>query len=441
MRRFALYCAYLPLVLVLAWALPALYDAALIKPIDKTHLFYSPTLKAFIYTEQLRSNEAEAAGVEDHHADIVYKDEHGIRYDRSAFEAALPFVYFRNMELRGLLPLELEGRRFDRRAVEAARRVLELRARDLDGRRPPRDLLPLIEADPGQAALLYPADRFRLTAAGMEFVNADHNAVDEALTARFTEALTAAGFRFPARRTGGNFTTFKPYEGGLFLVDADGGLFHLVRRRDLPEVRIVPLPDGVIPRHVLVSESRDGPWLGLMLDEQNGLHLIRRDSLDFVSLDLPTYAPDTMDCKLIFDPLYLTAVISDAARVHGAAFRLSDADAAPNRLTPFRTFSHHMSRDRDAPQRAAAERLFPFRVRFAREDTTLYAPRLELSPAWATGALPLCLCMALGYAVWSRRRPSEDRYAEIGLILGCGVFGLIAILLLREECRSSSALP
>ncbi|MDO5484656.1 MAG: DUF4857 domain-containing protein, partial [Desulfovibrionaceae bacterium] len=170
MRSLALTCLCAISALVLAGALPAVYDMALLKPIDKTHIFYSPILKKFIYTEQIRGYDQQAAEKsEGHHADIVYKDEEGTYYDRLAFEAALPFVYFRNMEMRGLLPLHLDGKVLDRAAIEKARRVLELPARRLDGRQYQHGCLPLLEANPGQVALLYPADRFRMTADAMAF--------------------------------------------------------------------------------------------------------------------------------------------------------------------------------------------------------------------------------------------------------------------------------
>ena len=52
MRAAALLCLTLMSVLILSWGLPQLYDMALLKSLDKTHAFFSPVLKKFIYTEQ-----------------------------------------------------------------------------------------------------------------------------------------------------------------------------------------------------------------------------------------------------------------------------------------------------------------------------------------------------------------------------------------------------
>lgn len=440
MRAVPLLCLTLLCALVLAWSLPRLYDMALLKSLDKTHVFFSPVLKKFIYTEQIYGHDENAALKSDgHHADIVYKDEDGVYYDRLGFEAALPFIYFRNMEARGLLPVRLEGRVLQRADIERSRRVLELPARQLDGKGPAREYLPLLEADPGQVALVYPDDRFRLTATGMQFINADSNAPDQALGRRFTEALLAAGFRFPARHVGGNFTTFKPHEGGVFLVDRAGALFHLLRYHDQPRVTAVPLPPGVMPRHVLVSESRERLWAGLMLDGSGTIWLMKEHGAGlppaFLPLSIPGYAPDSMDCKLIFDPLYLTAVVSDSARLHAAVYRLPQEGLPATPLAPLRTFSHHMARDRHVWQHHLAAALFPFRLTFSQEGREFLSPRIDLSPRWASLALPLCLLLALVHAIRLARRHelAGSRWLEVGTILGTGIFGLIPLLLLDER--------
>lgn len=148
-RTLPMCCLTILSMMVLAWGLPLLYDTALLKSLDRAHYFYSPVLKKFIYTEQTHASDPQAAQKADgHHADIVYKDEDGNYHDRLAFEAALPFIYFRNIEMCGLLPLQLDGNTLQRTDIERARRVLELPARNLDGKRPPREYLPLFEARP-----------------------------------------------------------------------------------------------------------------------------------------------------------------------------------------------------------------------------------------------------------------------------------------------------
>lgn len=439
MRDLALGCLCLLSVLVLAWALPALYDMVLLKPIDKTHIFYSPVLKKCIYTEQIRGHDQQAEEKsEGHHADIVYKDESGVYYDRLAFEAALPFIYFRNMEMRGLLPLHLEGKVLDRPAIERARRVLELPARHLDGKLHQHGCLPLLESAPGQVALLYPTDRFRMTSDAMDFTDADSNAHQAGLSQTFSQALHQVGFAFPARHVGGNFTTFKPYEGGIFLVDSRGGLFHLIRRHGKAVVSKIALPDGVVPRHVLVSESKERLWLGLVVDEKDRIWLIREQDMALLGLDVPAYDPDVMDCKLIFDPLHLTIVVSDTATVHTDVFVLPPPDSPHGKIhKPFHSFSHPMSRAMESWEGRIADVLFPFRLDLDREDSALLYPELKVSPRWLYDALLFSLALAGLYAIFLQKTTSglhhPRQWIQVAFVAVTGIYGLIPLLILGEK--------
>ncbi|MBQ7738742.1 MAG: DUF4857 domain-containing protein [Desulfovibrionaceae bacterium] len=437
MRKVAYAALMLFSILVLSLALPAAYDLIFIKPIQKTNLFFSPVLKKCIFTEQIRGFDAKAAAKsEGHHADIVYKDESGEYYDRLAFEAYLPFIYYRNMELRGLLPVTAYGQSFDRKTIEKHRRVLELKATSLDSHRPKPSCLPLIEADPGQVALLYPDDRFQSTTKGLQFINADFNAPDEKLSKLFTLALTNQGFVFPCKHIGGNFTNFKPYEGGIFLVDAKGQLFHLMRQKGEPFCTKVALPKGVVPRHVLVSEARERQWLGLVLDTQDRIWLLRQHDLALIGLETTRYRPNEMDFKLIFNPLFVTAIFSDAKKIYAQVFKLPVKDAVPFSIAqPFHSFSMSMSRSQECWQTMVAASIFPFVTTLQAENTSLLTARITSSSHYFSLSLPICLLLAIGYFFYSRRKKSPNRLAwtQIGLIAFCGIYALIPILLLDEN--------
>ncbi|MCR5171172.1 MAG: DUF4857 domain-containing protein [Desulfovibrio sp.] len=437
MHKIAFACLMAFSVCVLSWALPAGYAMVFVKPIEKTKLFYSPVLEKCIFTEQIRGLDPEAAAKsEGHHADIVYKDESGAYYDRLAFEAALPFIYYRNMEMRGLMPIKAGGGSFDRQAVEKARRVLELPARSLDGHRPETSCLPLIESNPGQAVLLYPDDRFLISPDGMEFVNADANALDAKLTELFTNALRDQGFVFPARHVGGNFTSFKPYEGGIFLVDARGALFHLLRRDGQPVCSKVALPAGVVPRHVLVSEAKERHWLGLVLDEAGRVWLLREGDKAFVGLEVRGYLPDSMDLKIIFNPLFATAVFSDESRIHAAVFHLPGS-AVPSGtvLAPFHEWQHPMSCSMECWQTRLADALFPFAARLSAESSSLL--QLEFSPSrhYWDSALPVCLLISLCWILVRRRQGTMDLWGWAGAVATAlaGIHALVPLLLLDER--------
>ena len=81
----------------------------------------------------------------------------------------LPFIFYKNMEIWGLLPLELAGRKFDKKSIKAGRRVMELKSREITGNSPQTPVWPLLESNPGQARLVFPDDRFHMTPSAMKF--------------------------------------------------------------------------------------------------------------------------------------------------------------------------------------------------------------------------------------------------------------------------------
>ncbi|MDL2259558.1 DUF4857 domain-containing protein [Deltaproteobacteria bacterium OttesenSCG-928-K17] len=427
MRHISTFSMLALTVLVLALHLPALYDRLAVDWVEKTHLFYSPTLKDFIYTETTAGYDPQAASkAEDHHADVAYKDVRGNYYDRIEFESHLPFIYVRNMERRGLLPLHIDGRELDRETIDAHRQVLELSARNLPGHTPPQKFWPLLDANPAQAGLVFPDDRFRMTASAMEFINADYNRIDEELTAAWTDALKAAGFQFPARLVAGNFTILKPFDDGVFIVDDQYAVFHLKRKEGQPIVVRTPIEPALKCRHLTVVESNLRQFHGLMLDGQNHLHLVTADDYKLIELPMPGYDPANMDFKIIFDPMYKTAVYSDD--------RLIKAVALDEDYRPIASHEHLMSRAVPGTAQKIGEMVFPFRLVMIFENSRMMAPALKLSPTFLPGVLGggvvACLIFYLVFYLRHQRRP---RPLSLIFVFLTGVYGLIAGLVILDE--------
>lgn len=414
-------------VLVLALHLPAIYERLAVNWVEKTHLFYSPTLKDFIYTETTAGYDPEAASkAEDHHANIAYKDAQGRYYHRLEFEKNLPFVYVRNMDRRGLLPMTIDGVTLDRKIIDAHRQVLELSVKNLPGHTPSRAFWPLLNTDPGQAGLVFPDDRFRFTDDAMEFINADYNIVDDRLTATWTGALVDNGFVFPARFVAGNFTILKPFDDGVFVVDSDYAVFHLKRVADEVLVTRTPIDPELETRYITVVESTLGQFHGLLLDGAGGLHLLTTDNYRLIELPLPGYDYKRMDFKILFDPLFRTAVYSNESRIYATVFDRS--------YQPLASHEHRMSRATPTLAQKIGWFLFPYRLSFTSETSRMISPRVAASPghfisALVVGIVSVAVFLCL-FRVRYRRFPGK-----IGLLFVflTGVFGLVSGLIILDE--------
>lgn len=419
MRTLAMIALMLLTVTVAAIYIPELYGKIFLRPVEKTHLFYSPVTERFIYKEKIVGELPPEAleKAEDHHAETAYRDQDGSWYSRVEFEKRLPFIYYKNMELWGLLPLRLGGQDLDKDIIEKNRQVLELKASEIGSHKPEIPLWPLLESEPGQARLVFPENRFRMTTEAMEFVNADTNSVDRELTNRFTEALQDKGFVFPARSVNGKFTILKPYDEGVFLVDAEHHVFHVKRRHGEPAVVKTPIPPDLETRHIKISENRRREYYGLLLAGDGGLHLLTYDNYRLIPLPLRNYDPDSMDFKLILNPLYRTAIFSDAETVWAVAM--------DTEYRPLARYGHLMSRAQETTAKNIHALIFPFVLHLEQDKGGYLALSVQSGGPVALWGLGGSLVI-LALLSWLRKK-RPPRGHEMLLVALSGIYGLLAI--------------
>ncbi len=423
MKKFSILSIYFLSIFSLAWALPAGYNFVFSKDIAKTAVFYSPTDKIMVYTEQLRIDDENArAKSEDHHADVAYKDADGNYYNREEFEAKIPFIYFRNMEMRGLLPLEIDGQSYDRARIEQYRRVLEISAYQMPNKSHEYKIYSLLESNPNQVALVLPADRFRMSSNAMEFVDSDLNKIDTELTELFTSALLDKGFVFPAKNVWGNFTIFKPYDAGVFILDNNGQVFHILRKNNLPE--IVKLPINVIPQKILITETQDKKFYGLIVDIEDKVYLLHVDNYALTHIPSPSYNPNTMDFKVLLDPIYLTAIYSDNKDVYANAYYYNSEDKI-DVLEIENSFTMQMSRTQEPFYAKVANALFPFRIEISEEESLKAVLNIQFNRDYLNYGIFLSILLALIYRIYYKRNRFSISPNEV---LGIAVFGIYLFL-------------
>nr|WP_320192310.1 DUF4857 domain-containing protein [uncultured Desulfobacter sp.] len=421
MNRFALAVYAVLIILVSAVYLPMLYDKMFMDEVEKTHLFYSPVSHDFILKEKIVGKVPQAAQgmAEDHHSNIAYIKADGTYVPRKTFERHLPFIFYKNMEIWGLLPITLDGRTFDKHTIKANRRVLELKARDIVGKSPDVPFFPLLESNPGQARLIFPEDRFRMTDKAMEFIYAKTNTLDTVLTKMYTITLKKRGFKFPARSVNGKFTVLKPFDEGVFIVDHDYRVFHIKRVDDKPLIKQTPIPPDLKIRAIKISENKQKKYYGLALSEDGRIFLLGYDNYRLTPLPLAGYDPDRMDLKLIFNPLYCTAVYSDETIIRAVAM--------DKKFVPVKTFEHTMSRATATTATYIREILFPFILKVGPTQQSGYvtARFLPGSLRSLTGMGLFTLLFVAGTKMMTGAWP---RFLHIITVTLTGFYGLTAMV-------------
>jgi len=160
----------------------------------------------------------------------------------------------------------------------------------------------LMESMSKRVDLKMPEDAFRFTDKGIEFIRMETNRIDEAKSELFTEMLVQKGFAFPASYASGNPTTRKDYDEGYLVLDANHKLFHLKCTKGRPYVKLIQLPEGVLPEYVFITEFRSRRTLGYMVDSQHHFYVINSDG-SLVKSALPGFDP-TKDELTIFGNMF-----------------------------------------------------------------------------------------------------------------------------------------
>ncbi len=406
--------------------LPMLYEKLFLHQADKTHLLFSPVTKRFIYREKIVGiippESYEKAT--DHRPQYAYRDQNGRWYTRVEFEKRLPFIYYKNMELWGLLPLKIDGNSFDKAVIKQERQVWEFNKGEDTGNCLTESLYPLLESNPGQVRLSFPQDRFRMTRDRMEFVNVHTNRVDEKLSTLFTRALNEKGFAFPVRSVNGKFSILKPFDAGVFMVDNNYNVFHVKRISGVPEVVKTSIDPALKTKQIKVSEKKSRAYYGLLLSEAGVLHLISSDNYRVFPLPLKGYDPRNMDVKLVMDPLHVTAIYSDDRTVYGVAMTRD--------FTPVAKYQRQMSRATRTMADKMHAVLFPFCIKLEQVGG---AGRLQLSCTTGgglslvgIGASLLFLCV-LTY-LKDRKIPAKQRLLFVTLT---GIYGVIVLLFVEGD--------
>ncbi len=355
---------------------------------------------------------------------IGYSEEHGLRrqdasgksYSDREFDSILPFFYYRQLLSDDRLPDTIAGVPVTPREIGLRNFMFRKNPSDLNKKKPA--LYPLLEAMSGRVDLAMPEDVFRINHR-IEFVDMATNSVNEEKSERFTKALAAKGFEFPARYVEGNPTTHKEYDEGYFLLDKGGKLFHLKQLRGRPYVRHIPLPEGVVVGDIFITEFSDRAFYALLTDTGGGFYVMGNPGYELRKLPVENFNPRTEDIVVIGDMLHWTVKISGSA-----GERLYAVDARDYLLVD--TLSYPSE---ESTGRKIGRWLFPFELKFTSYDDGYVFPRLK-DFSWA--ALGVNAILAVVLLIIRRRR---NRKALMGVAAGVLLFGsflFIPLLFIRE---------
>ncbi|MBE0495831.1 MAG: DUF4857 domain-containing protein [Campylobacterales bacterium] len=147
-------------------------------PLTHYYLFYSPIAKTFVYQRNFGGHQFE------------YGTKEGETFDRLTYEGLLPFVYWRNFEIQGKLPLEIDGTVFEAEAIKESRLSFAyapsaLRSKEIA-------LLPLINPKANTSMIPFPEEVLYVKKDSL-LVYGEDARLDTALTQEINKLATKAG--------------------------------------------------------------------------------------------------------------------------------------------------------------------------------------------------------------------------------------------------------
>lgn len=324
----------------------------------------------------------EFASLDNDEEGLIYYDHAGRRYSEEEFDSILPSFYYRQLAMDGRLPDSIRGLAVDKAMLERESFIFVSHPAHLNVHATP--LYFLLESMSKRVDLEMPSDVFRFTESRIEFVDMERNAIDEAKSELYQSMLDAKGVVFPIRLVVGNPTTRKPYDNGYLLVDAEDKLYQLKQTVGRPYLREIPLPAGVVPKHLFVTEYPSRDLLAFLVDEADRFYAITLPDYRTVRAELPPARMREERMTIFGNPFFWTVVQTGAD-----GSRYTALDARTLKEVKHLTFE-------TKPTRSFTYYILPFRLSFTSGNHNYLKPTIDdFSPiglgVWLLIAVIVCV--------------------------------------------------
>lgn len=291
MIRFSKLLFIAIVALLLLWQLPWFYRFVTAKASSSPFVLFSPVINDFAMISRDENG-------------ALYTDLAGNQYSNKEFDALLPTFFARQLVADGTFPDTINGVAVTPRQIQLE--SIHFRSSPLEINKPTVGLYYLLESMSGRVDLSMPDDVFRITDHGIEFVDIKSNSVNEEKSLKFSQMMKKKGFVFPALTMAGNPTTRKEYDEGYLLTDSQGKLFHLKQTQGLPYVRAIDLPQGILVKHLFVTEFPTRKTLAFFTDDQHSFYVLKSKSYEVVKVEIPSFNPEKNYLTIIGDLFYWT---------------------------------------------------------------------------------------------------------------------------------------
>ena len=278
-------------IFLLSWIIPSLVQLTTDSSVRYPFTYYSSVINQFCYIDPADER-------------LMGKDLDGNSYTDAEFNRVLPMFYYRQLAMENALPDSIQGVPVDLQAI--ARNNFFFWYKPKDKNTPVIELYPMFESCSRKVDLENPDDMFRLKER-IEFIDMETNRVNEEKSARFQQALDAAGFSAPAQWVAGIPSSMKSYDEGYFVLDNRNNLFHVKMTNGKPFVKDTKVGTSIKTLAMFPKEMENRSLYGFLYDTDGTLYYLSTDGYRLVKV-LEGINPDIDRISVMANMFYWTVV-------------------------------------------------------------------------------------------------------------------------------------
>jgi len=272
-----------------------------------TYVFYSPTKEKFVYKKHFGEH------------NFAYGDNLERSFNQKDFEEALPFIYWKNLDIQKKLPLVINGVKYNKSEIKKARQSFKLDYKDLKETNKQIQLYPLFNPNSKKGTISFPKHMFNLDA-GFLLLDSETNKIDKKLGESYNKLFNEKEFSFPSKIIAGKTTNIKPLDEGYFILDSKNNLFHMKVYDDIMSLNKINYNKNIKISNIKISESRKKEFYGILLTKDNEVYIILYKNYKLIKLPLKNYNPINMKLEIYANPLNKLVRFQDDKNVFAYAF-------------------------------------------------------------------------------------------------------------------------
>lgn len=389
-------------IFLLSWIIPSLVQLTTDSSVRYPFTYYSSVINQFCYIDPADER-------------LMGKDLDGNSYTDAEFNRVLPMFYYRQLAMENALPDSIQGVPVDLQAI--ARNNFFFWYKPKDKNTPVIELYPMFESCSRKVDLENPDDMFRLKER-IEFIDMETNRVNEEKSARFQQALDAAGFSAPAQWVAGIPSCMKSYDEGYFVLDNRNNLFHVKMTNGKPFVKDTKVGTSIKTLAMFPKEMENRSLYGFLYDTDGTLYYLSTDGYRLVKV-LEGINPDIDRISVMANMFYWTVVKESPSGEYTYALENGTMKQVADLYRP----ATPSTWDKVSPY------LFPFTVGFGDSSNSYIYPRVS---AYHFTALGLGALLAIITLALYRRQKPYAKYTAAAISLFTGVAGFITVCLIAR---------